>query len=646
MPKGEIFVKLINRCAAFAIFFTFIISIFPFFPLVASAETTSKDFVGKYYEFDKGSEYEVSSKDPIGNTTNRGHLGTLTVKGSFVLGDSQDNYLGYLVDDKSLLTFSYSYNNSLLNTGKYNWHIVEDGDEKIDGVELEDDIDTGAIILLTSLDREHWYLKKQYLDIVASTDSGNKTLSFDTNDVELATGCYYRIIVAYKMERQLDDTSVLFIDTSDKEYKKIAEVYEFYAYYKSAENRTVPSNNYEFKDRVSAGNDDGFSKSEKIDIKDPHYGWYLGEFYISGYTRKAEEDGIPVFIKNAGHDDRAGDDIVLWFKLEQDNLNKLNGSSDYYIAEDTNGYDEYFECEKTNFKHGALFIRHTDSNNVKSEPIKYFDFLKALASPSANTKIHFYEEGDYEVALDYQINEDVVGPDPEHDYRIFFKFKIRNGSAMGYLFDIDTGSEIGNKSSVKHGFRIDLANSKYLNIYVQRMKYTKGENGFYSDSKDTDTRYSRPATDGEEFKDEGIYTVEFTNPTTGKSEKKQIYVGDDNIIRASLNEANGNLSVNEIVAKVKDYGAEITEDGIIVYPEKNDESKESQETVSAVEATTSQINEPDFSASSSQSEPDNESSVPFVPIVIAIGGVSVLVVLIFVIKKASGGKKNEKEIKK
>ena len=75
-------------------------------------------------------------------------------------------------------------------------------------------------------------------------------------------------------------------------------------------------------------------------------------------------------------------------------------------------------------------------------------------------------------AFSYPNKKGIVGIlDDENDYCIFFKFKIRNGSAMGYLFDLDTGNEIGNKSIARNGFKIDLANSKYLNIYVQRMKY-------------------------------------------------------------------------------------------------------------------------------------------------------------------------------
>ena len=204
---------------------------------------------------------------------------------------------------------------------------------------------------------------------------------------------------------------------SGSDVKKVAEVYEFYAAYKSAQNKTISANSYTFSDRVHAGDDDGYNKHNPITSGDPHYGWNIGSFVISGFTRKTEENGIPVFIKKAGHDDKPGDNIELWFKLEQKDLKKLNGDSDLYLAEDTNGYDEYFEYEKTNLKHGALFIRQTDNTNTKSKVIAYTDFLAALCSPAANTKIGLFEEGDYEVALDYQVNKKGIFDD-ENDYCI------------------------------------------------------------------------------------------------------------------------------------------------------------------------------------------------------------------------------------
>ena len=58
---------------------------------------------------------------------------------------------------------------------------------------------------------------------------------------------------------------------------------------------------------------------------------------------------------------------------------------------------------KTNFKHGTLIIRFTDFQGNKSDPIIYTDFLAANARTGADTRVQFFEEGDYEVALDYEI---------------------------------------------------------------------------------------------------------------------------------------------------------------------------------------------------------------------------------------------------
>lgn len=94
---------------------------------------------------------------------------------------------------------------------------------------------------------------------------------------------------------------------------------------------------------VNTGHDTGFSKNDKITEDDPHFGWELGKFYISGYTRiKNSENESPIFLKTVG------DTVTLWFELEQ-NIDKLNDNEELSICDDTNGYDEYFGVEKTDF---------------------------------------------------------------------------------------------------------------------------------------------------------------------------------------------------------------------------------------------------------------------------------------------------------
>ena len=68
-----------------------------------------------------------------------------------------------------------------------------------------------------------------------------------------------------------------------------------------------------------------------------------------------------------------------------------------------------------------LIIRYTDYENVQHEPVMYKDYLAANASLGANTRVQLFEEGDYEVALDYEVTKDQLVDKIGH-YRIFFRF--------------------------------------------------------------------------------------------------------------------------------------------------------------------------------------------------------------------------------
>lgn len=116
-------------------------------------------------------------------------------------------------------------------------------------------------------------------------------------------------------------------------------------------------------------------------------------------------------------------------------------------------------------KDGTLIIRYTDYEGVKHDPIIYTDYLAANARTGANTKVELFEEGDYEVALDYEI-VDTSGFNSYTNYRIFFTFSIRNGNCMVYPFDINSGAELSDSAMTENGFKLDMAKSRYLTIDV------------------------------------------------------------------------------------------------------------------------------------------------------------------------------------
>ena len=314
-------------------------------------------------------------------------------------------------------------------------------------------------------------------------------------------------------------------------------------------------NKYYMGTAVNAGRDTGFSENNKITEKDPHFGWKLGSFYVDGYTRVTEnKNEDPVFLKNVG------DTVTLWFELEQD-ISQLNGDKMLSIAGDTNGYDEYFGIEKTDMGRGTLIIRHTDYQNRTDDPVIYTDYLAATASQNAAVEVKLCEEGDYEIALNYEIRKDNVdlfgwNPFPSYyNYRIYFRFSVRNGNCMLYPFDVATGSELTNSAITENGFYLDLANSRYLNIDIKKEVRREGAEGLTED-----VRFNKPAKDGEQYTDEGIYTITVSNLYTNQTTTKVIYVGTDDVLKAHV--VTG-LSINDIEYQLS-MGATVAADGTLI----------------------------------------------------------------------------------
>lgn len=269
---------------------------------------------------------------------------------------------------------------------------------------------------------------------------------------------------------------------------------------------------------VNTGKDTGYSKSNQIsDDKDPHFGWGLGRFMMSGYTERNDEGSVPVFIKTPG------DNMILSFVLEQD-IDALNGDPTLSIADDKDGYDSQFQIGKIGFGRGTLLVQHKDAkrhdDNGNAKP--YVNYLVANDGTGANTKVEIKEEGKYTVALDYEIvkqNKIVVVNKPDYyDYRICFSFEVRNGSGMFYLFDIGSGSELQDYSRTSDGFRIDLANSNVLSINYIRYALNQSGTGL-------DVRKDAIASDGDAFENVGYYEITVTNKQTGEKLTKHIFVG-------------------------------------------------------------------------------------------------------------------------
>ena len=612
--KKMLFQRTKRLTILFAAVLTFLCSL----QLTAFAESEKTEVTGKVYEFDKDNHYEFHDGGISEETGNGNTYGTFCLSGNITAVGEKNGVPSYEVGDGNL-KFYYNYGDTMLNADMDQWHLVNDKSKKVADMKLSSDIMKGTIIIQTSKDRKNWVNVDTLYNAFSDTPIRTSSI-YTTTDVQLINGCYYRIIVVYELSIRTEDSNFLF----KYDYKKCAEVYELYAYTNSGEANAADLNQtFSLGTKVRVKNFDGYFGEEQIDKNDIHYGWNLGNFFVSGYTDEVTgADGNMVFLKNVG------DKVTLWFKLNQ-NINGLNGKENLSITADTEGYDQYFETPKMDFGRGVLIIRYTDHNNVKAEPTIYTNYLEANAAVGADTKVQLFEEGDYEVALDYEVTSDELIDKVGH-YRIFFKFSVRNGNCMVYPFDVKTGSELTNSAMTENGFRLDLAKSRYLKINLKRETLKDSADGLVED-----TRFNGPAKDGVEYTDEGIYTITVSNEYTGQFTTKKIYVGTNNVLRAYMTTG---LSISEINNLVKD-GATISDDGTIqlaaVKPaEESIEPEEEKPTV----PTASDESASGKSKAGTESEVNEQANATFTiaaVICILTFGIAVACVIVKVRKKKS-----------
>ena len=520
----------------------FLVTLLPADLRSVKAESLSEVIRGKLYDFGEEEGYDITStvSNIVANENNS--IGSVTVEGDMKLLEDKDGVPAFEVADDTDLTILFDCEASRLEKGG-EWHLSSDSGKMIDGYDIDEKIGTGVLMLQTSLDNKRWAVNTVYTDLLGGDDTAitAKTVA-KSNDIQLTNGCYYRVVAAYmtefKTEGHFDITDLTATTFGSSDYNRYAEVYSFYASYKQTAKETAENEKcFNIGETVNAGSGDGYAKKGKIDGDDPHYGWEMGSFVLSGFTEKTDDN---IFLKNAG------DKLALTFNMKQD-ITRLNNDPELRVCRDKDGYDSYFQTPRTDMKHGTLIIRYTDYQGIRHDPVIYTDYLAALASPAADTKVKLFEEGDYEVALDYEIEDSSGVLKNTEDYRIAFDFKVRNGNCMFFPFDAVTNDELTESAVTENGFYIDLAKSRYLKINVTMARVIKGAKGYTED-----IRFSRPAKDGEKYTEEGIYTIEAENPATGKTVEKKIYVGNDSVLKAAVDPANAAYTLEELEAMVGD----------------------------------------------------------------------------------------------
>ncbi len=470
------------------------------------------------YEFGEKDHYDISASEAVARAAT---VGKLTI--SNASANQSDGLPAYDVKgEKATITYVYSLDR--ITAGADGWSVIEDRSKKVNGEELDKKIMNGAIVVQTSVDGNKWITDRTITNVF--TDGDEDVDVFEPNEVQMANGCYIRILVVYREQKKVSGgLFVNFFDNTDYAYRKRAEVYEFRLTNSSMDRAGTQSpeegrnrNEYHQFYAIKKKRGEAYSISKKTDVgeNDPHLSWELGYFVVNGYSQLVRYDGEDVYLKTPG------DKVTLWFRLVQD-IDRLNKKENLSISDDTSRVDSDYNIESNAFRHGALIVKHTNAQGTPKTSV-YTDFLLANTKTGANTKLVINEEGTYEVALDYEIR-DSKGIDSYNGYKLICKFSVRNGSSMFYPFDAKTNSELSDKAYTKDGFRIDLAQSASLDIKVYQFNVQETENGIVADLRKNGVKAEEAV-----YREEGIYTLTVRNRYADDSTTKTIYVGDNRLI--------------------------------------------------------------------------------------------------------------------
>ena len=539
----------------FSIFMAALMS-FSFISFLRTENVSAKDenISGEAYVFSEKGEfnskksirsYKTDSKDEDSRA-----LGKVTLSGDFKKIEGMDN--GFYVNEGNI-TVSYKINTSyrLNDYNEEDWHIYEkDNAKKVEGVELNGKNKSGAIIVRSSFDGKVWCTDEIYRNQFKK-DNDAETEIYSTNSIQLVSGCHYQIIIAYKMEKKTGAYAVGKVELKDKhEYRRIEEIYEFYAEGEDkAEFESINAKNHE-KNTISFSDvrktDKEYYGNQTMEVKDPMYSRSIGEFLVKGYTYCNEEDSERLVFEKTG-----ADKIAVSFNLVED-IDKLFGNEDLTISYESTANDKELQILPQAFKRGTLIVKYTDTRNKKKEPIIYTNFLEACTTTKADTRILLFEEGSYEIVLDFAILDESKTPDKTTNYKMKFSFEVVNGNAKAFFADTTTNEILDNNAVITDAFKIDFANSKKLKANCIYYKYTLNDNQI----KETIVSNNAVA-DGDIFEKSGKYVFTVSSDVGSKESEFVVYIANDKYTKAITQPDMDLESVNQ---KLKN-GYKINEDG-------------------------------------------------------------------------------------
>ena len=215
----NIMMKRINR--KIILFITLVFGITMFFPSVAQAASYAPTAI--FYQSKANNEHTIST-GKVSSFSYGTKIGSFNLYSVQEKGLSINGFSSYL--SNSPITIGYSYNGtSYRETGKDDWHLASDSGKAIAGTELSEKINMGTLIVQTSTSGKTWGAPVFEVNNLFTDKKLDRNNLYTISKEDLKQGKYYRVIVAYEMEKRIENS--FFRDTYDHLY--CTEVYQFYA---------------------------------------------------------------------------------------------------------------------------------------------------------------------------------------------------------------------------------------------------------------------------------------------------------------------------------------------------------------------------------------------------------------------------------
>lgn len=209
--------KIVSALVLLSTIFTF-----PVCRVSAVENDTVQNIIGSSYEMKGSAKYAYDENTPVENMSyGKSSIGTLSISGADLIKSSYNGQTAY--GSTGNVSFSYTFDASLINAADDKWHIVEDSEKKVAGQKLDGSVLKGALIIQKSYDgKTYENAANPVTNFFASAVSGKEL--YKSSGADLTQGVYYRFIFAY----QTGIKSGKFLFWDQYEYKRHMEVYDFF----------------------------------------------------------------------------------------------------------------------------------------------------------------------------------------------------------------------------------------------------------------------------------------------------------------------------------------------------------------------------------------------------------------------------------